>query len=313
MGTRIPTLIPSERIMSNQETQAGTNTLNPHADLRGRRSVLATLALAPAALMASGQLSAKESASSGEKRTTPTGKVAIVTGSSRGIGAAMARRLAAEGHSVVVNCVVNVALAEAVVADIVKRGGKAIAVQADVRDAAAVRKLFAECERAFGGVDIVVNNAGIMRLAPFKDMSDEDYAHMMDVNVKGGFQVLREAAAKVRDGGRIISTSSSITQLRTATYGPYAASKAALEVFTNVLAKELAGRKISVNAIAPGVVNTPLFTDGKSPEAIQGFAQRTPHGRLGEPEDIANVVASLCSADSWWVNGQTVFANGGLV
>lgn len=176
-----------------------------------------------------------------------------------------------------------------------------------------MRRLFEEHERAFGGIDLVVNSAGIMRLAPFSAMTDNDFSRMIAVNVNGSFYVLREAARRVRDGGRIICLSSSITQLRSPTYGPYAATKAAQEIFANVLAKELAGRRIAVNAVAPGVVNTPLFTDGKTPEQIAGFADRTPHQRLGEASDIADVIAALCSEDGWWINGQTIFANGGLV
>jgi 3-oxoacyl-[acyl-carrier protein] reductase len=173
--------------------------------------------------------------------------------------------------------------------------------------------MFDAVDKAFGGVDVVVSNAGIMRLAPFAKMSDEDFERMMNVNVRGGFYVLREAARRVREGGRIITLSSSITQLRSPTYGPYAASKAAQELYANVLAKELEGRMISVNALAPGVVNTPLFTDGKTEQQIQGFAQRTPLKRLGEPADIANVVSILCSSDGAWINGQVIFANGGIV
>jgi 3-oxoacyl-[acyl-carrier protein] reductase len=154
-----------------------------------------------------------------------------------------------------------------------------------------------------------------MRLAPFAMMKDEDFTRLMDVNLKGGFNVLREAAKRVRDGGRIISMSSSITQLRTATYGPYAASKAALEIFSSCLAKELRGRQISVNALAPGVVATSLFLDvpGRTETEVRQFAERTPHGRIGTPEDLAAVIAALVSSDASWVNGQTVFANGGLV
>lgn len=251
-----------------------------------------------------------ESVASGKKVVD---KSAIVTGSSRGIGAAIAKRLALDGYKVTVNCVKNKDLAAAIVREIETAGGIANWIQADVSQPQAVKKLFDANEKAFGGVDVVINNAGIMRLASFKDMSDEDFNQMTDVNMKGGFNVLREAARRVRDRGRIISTSSSITQLRSPNYGPYAASKAALEIFSNVLAKELEGRMISVNAIAPGVVNTPLFTTGKSKEVIAGFAKRTPHGRLGEPTDIASVVSALCSGDGWWINGQTIFANGGIV
>lgn len=241
------------------------------------------------------------------------GKVAIVTGSSRGIGAATARRLARDGYAVTLNCVVNRDLAADVARSIEAAGGRAIWVQADVADPAAVKRLFDENERTFGGVDVVVSNAGIMRLANFRDMADEDFNRMVDVNLKGSFHVLREAARRVRDGGRIITLSSSITQLRSPTYGPYAATKGAQELYANVLAKELEGRMISVNALAPGLVNTTLFTDGKTPQQIAGFAQRTPHKRLGEPSDIADVIATLCSREGGWVNGQTVFANGGIV
>lgn len=272
-----------------------------------RRAILAAAAATP--LAAAGLPAAAQAASGAPGQ----GKVAIVTGSSRGIGAATARRLARDGYAVAVNCVRNRDLAAQVADSIVQAGGRAIWVQADVADPAAVRRLFDAAESAFGGIDVVVSNAGVMRLASFRDMSDADFAHMMDVNVKGSFHVLREAARRVRDGGRIFALSSSITQLRTPTYGPYAASKAAQELYANVLAKELEGRMISVNALAPGVVNTTLFTDGKTPQMIAGFAQRTPHKRLGEPEDIAGVIAALCSGEGGWVNGQTVFANGGIV
>jgi len=270
--------------------------------------VLTAASLAPA-VVAMGAVSAQTT----QRAQTSNGKVALVTGSSRGIGAATAKRLARDGYAVTVNCVVNRDLAAGVVREIEAAGGQAIWVQADVSDPAAVRRLFDENDGAFGGVDVVVSNAGIMRLAPFGDMTDEDFSRMVDVNQKGSFFVLREAARRVRDGGRIIALSSSITQLRSPTYGPYAATKAAQELFANVLAKELEGRMISVNALAPGVVNTTLFTDGKTPEQIAGFAARTPHKRLGEPSDIANTIAALCSSDGAWINGQTVFANGGIV
>lgn len=271
-----------------------------------RRSILAAAALAP--VLAAGAAAAQPAASG-----KPNGKVALVTGSSRGIGAATARRLARDGFAVTVNCVVNRDLAAAVARDIGQAGGRAIWVQADVSDAQAVRRLFDDTERAFGGVDVVVSNAGIMRLAAFRDMTDADFDRMVDVNMKGSFHVLREAARRVRDGGRIVTLSSSITQLRSPTYGPYAATKGAQELYANILAKELEGRMVSVNAIAPGVVNTPLFTEGKTPQQIAGFAQRTPHKRLGEPADIAEVIAGLCAPGGAWINGQTVFANGGIV
>lgn len=271
---------------------------------QGRRYFLAAAAAAPLVMAGTAHAQAP---SAGNR------KVAIVTGSSRGIGAATAKRLARDGYAVTVNCEKNRELASAVVRDIEAAGGRAIWVQADISDPAAVRRLFDENEHAFGGVDVVISNAGIMRLAPFSAMSDEDFNRMLEVNQKGSFLVLREAAKRVRDGGRIITLSSSITQLRSPTYGPYAATKCAQEMFANVLAKELEGRQISVNAMAPGLVNTTLFTDGKTPQQIAGFAQRTPHKRLGEPSDIANIISAMCSADGGWINGQVVFANGGVV
>jgi len=299
-----------------QESIMSTQNLTGPADQSGtelsfsRRNILTAAAMtAPAALLLG---TASTGATAAEPRPA-NGKVALVTGSSRGIGAAIAKRLARDGYNVTVNYATNGGLAADVVRHIEEAGGKAIREQADVSDPAAVRRLFDANDRAFGGIDVVVSNAGIMRLARFRDLSDEDFDRMIAVNVKGSFNVLREAARRVRDGGRIITLSSSITQLRSPTYGPYAASKGAQELYANVLAKELEGRMISVNAVAPGVVDTPLFTDGKTPQQIAGFAQRTPHKRLGKSEDIANLVSTLCGDDGWWVNGQTVFANGGIV
>lgn len=279
-----------------------------------RRGFISKSGMAVAALGLSPLVNANSLSSGRLTNSKPKSqKVVIITGSSRGIGAAIARKLGTEGYKVVVNCKEERDLAAEVVKDIKKDGGEAVWLQADVREPKMVSKLFDLAQETYGGVDIVINNAGVMKLSTFAEMTDEDYDYIIDTNIKGGFNVLREASKKVRDGGRIISISSSITELKTATYGPYAASKAALQIFSSALAKELAGRNISVNALAPGVVNTPLFTDGKSKELIQMFAQRTPHGRIGEPEDIAEVISSLCSSYSYWVNGQTIFANGGLI
>jgi 3-oxoacyl-[acyl-carrier protein] reductase len=258
-------------------------------------------------------LAAGAQVSGGDAPKMKTPKAAIVTGSSRGIGAATVKRLAREGYSVVVNCVRDRQQAADVVRDIEQAGGRAIWEAADVSDAAAVRRLFDACEKAFGRVDVVVSNAAIMRLAPVASMTDEDFIRMLDINQKGSFFVLREAARRVRDGGRIITLSSSITELRSPTYAAYAATKSAQSQFANILAKELAGRGISVNAVAPGLVETSLFTDGKSAAQIQEFANRTPLKRLGTPDDIAAVIAALCTDEGGWINGQTVFANGGIV
>jgi 3-oxoacyl-[acyl-carrier protein] reductase len=276
-----------------------------------RRSLLtaATAALAAPAAMA-GMASAQ---TTGERTRTPSGRqrVAIVTGSSRGIGAATAKRLASDGYAVTVNYLSNRALAETVVRDIVAAGGRANLLQADVADPARVAALFDASEAAFGGVDVVVNNAGIMNVGPFAQMTDAAFERMMDTNVKGSFNVLREAARRVRDGGRIVSLSSSIILQKPAFTGAYTATKAAQEAFSSVLAKELAGRNISVNAVAPGAVDTQLLRQ-HGEAALRGIPEQTPLRRLGRPEDIANVIASLCSQDGTWIDGQTIFANGGL-
>lgn len=273
-----------------------------------RRSLLSAAAIVP--LAASGVAGA---ASSAQTARSGTGKAAIVTGSSRGIGAAVAKRLARDGYAVTVNFVVNRDLANAVVRDIERAGGKAISIQADISDPNAVRRLFDENDKAFGGVDVVVANAGIIRQTPMSEMTDENFNRLIDVNMKGGFYTMREAARRVRDHGRILTLSSTVAHARLPASGPYGATKAAQEIYANVLAKELAGRMISVNAIAPGPVNTTLFTDINNAQVIAGFVQRTPHHRLGEPEDIANVIAVLCSSDGMWVSGQTILANGGLI
>lgn len=239
--------------------------------------------------------------------------VAIVTGASGGIGAAVAERLARDGHAVVVNYAGNGGAAEVLVREIEAAGGRAIAARADVASAADVAGLFDAAEAAYGGVDIVVNAAGIMRLAPIADSDDALFDRTVAVNLRGTFNVLREAARRLRDGGRIVTFSSSVTTLLQPTYGVYAATKAAVEALTAVLTKELRGRGITVNAVAPGPVATRLFLDGKPQEAIEAMARAAPLGRLGQPEDIAAAVAFLAGPDGGWINGQTIRANGGVV
>ncbi len=245
--------------------------------------------------------------------TEMTSRCAIVTGASRGIGAAIATRLARDGIAVAVNFSGDPTPAQAVVDAIGAAGGRAIAVKADVRDPAAVRALFEEAENAFGGVDILVNNAGIMRLATIAEADDALFDQQVAINLKGVFNGLREAATRLREGGRIINFSSSVVGLYPPTYAIYAATKAAVEAMTHVMSKELRGRNITVNAIAPGPTATDLFLDGKSREAIDQLAKQPPLERLGEPEDIANAVAFLVGPDGAWINGQVLRANGGII
>jgi 3-oxoacyl-[acyl-carrier protein] reductase len=244
-----------------------------------------------------------------------TASVAIVTGASRGIGAAIAARLAREGHAVVVNYAGRAAEADEVVQAIVRSGGRAVAVQADVADPAAATRLFDEAERAFGRVDVLVNNAGVMpsALPSLADTGDADFDRLVAINLKGSFNTMREAARRLQGGGRIVNLSTSVIGLALPGYAVYAATKAAIGVMTHILAKELRGRNITVNAVAPGPTATALFLDGKSPEVIERLAKAAPLERLGQPEDIANTVAMLTSSDAAWINGQTIRANGGLV
>lgn len=248
--------------------------------------------------------------------TTPTSApVAIVTGASRGIGAAIAQRLAADGHAVAVNYAGNRAEAEKVVAAITERGGRAIAVQADVAEADAAKRLFDVATDAFGGVDVLVNNAGAMagELPPLADTDDATFDRLFGINVKGSFLAMREAARRLRTGGRIVNFSTSVIGLALPGYAVYAATKSAIETMTNILAKELRGRNITVNAVAPGPTATALFLDGKTPERVEQLAKMAPLERLGQPEDIANVVGLLVGPQGAWINGQTLRANGGMI
>lgn len=241
------------------------------------------------------------------------GKVAIVTGGSRGIGAAIVSRLAADGFSLVINYAGRASDAAAVVASIEAAGGQAVAVKANVAIAAEVTSLFDEAERRFGGVDVLVNNAGILQQSKVADTDDASFDATIAVNLKGTFNGLREAARRMRAGGRIISLSTSLVGTKLETYGVYAATKAAVEMLTAILSKELRGRMITVNAVAPGPTATELFLAGKPPELVDRMAKAPPLERLGKPEDIAQVVAFLASEEGGWVNGQTLRANGGLV
>ena len=240
-------------------------------------------------------------------------KVAIVTGASRGIGAAIAERLAYDGFAVVINYAGKANEAEALGAKIKRFGGEALVVQADVSDPAAVARLFDSAEEAFGGLDVLVNNAGIMRLATLAEVNDALVDSHIAVNLKGVLNTLREAARRLRDGGRIINLSSSVVGLYQPTYAVYAATKAGVEAMTRVLSKELRGRNITVNAVAPGPTATALFLDGKSQDVIGHLTKLAPLERLGRPEDIASTVAFLAGPDGAWINGQVLRANGGII
>jgi 3-oxoacyl-[acyl-carrier protein] reductase len=245
--------------------------------------------------------------------TNEASKVAIVTGASRGIGAAVAERLGRDGFVVVINYSGDAKPAEALARKIESAGGRALTAKADVSDPHAVRGMFDAAEAAFGGVDVLVNNAGIMKLAKIADSDDALFDRHIAVNLKGTFNALREAARRLRNGGRIVNFSTSVVGTRLETYGVYTATKAAIETLTGILSKELRGRSISVNAIAPGPTGTDLFFNGKSPELVERFAKMVPLERLGTPDDIAAAVAFLVGPDGGWIKGQVLRANGGLV
>jgi 3-oxoacyl-[acyl-carrier protein] reductase len=244
---------------------------------------------------------------------TPSKKVAIITGAAGGIGAAVSERLARDGFSVIVNYAGKPEPAETLVARIEAAGGQAISVKADISDASQVARMFESTQTVFGGIDVLVNTAGVMQLAAIGDSDDALFDRLVAVNLKGTFNTLREATRQLRVGGRIINFSSSVVGLLQPTYGVYAATKAAVEAMTSILAKELRGRNITVNSIAPGPTATKLFLDGKPQGVIDHLAKLAPLERLGQPCDIAAVVAFLAGPDGAWINGQTLRANGGIV
>ncbi|CCQ15886.1 Short-chain type dehydrogenase/reductase [Rhodococcus sp. AW25M09] len=239
-------------------------------------------------------------------------RVALVTGASGGIGGAIGARLGAQGMAVGVHYAGNRDRAQETADAVTAAGGQAILVSGDVADEAAVAQLFDELDAAYGGVDVVVHTAGVMLLSPLVDLSFEDFDRMHRTNVRGAFVVSREAARRVRDGGAIINFSSSVVKLALPGYGAYAATKSAVDALTLILAKELRGRHITVNAVAPGPTATPLFLDGKPQQAIDAMRNMTPLERLGRPEDIAETVAHL-AGPAQWINGQVIYANGGII
>ena len=243
--------------------------------------------------------------------TSSTGRVALVTGGSGGIGAAVVERLIADGYQVAVHYAGNRTKADALVEKITADGGSAIAVGGDVADEQAMQAAFDQTEAAFGGIDVVVNTAGIMLLSPIATLNLEDLDRMHRTNIRGTFVVSQQAANRVRAGGAIINFSTSVTRTKFPSYGAYAASKAAVETMTLILARELRGKDITVNAVAPGPTATPLFLDGKDEQTIENLAKAAPLERLGTPDDVAETVAFL-AGPARWVNGQVIFTNGGL-
>ena len=243
---------------------------------------------------------------------TLTGKVILVTGASRGIGAAIATKLASEGAKLIVNYSGNQQSAEEVVANIKQKGGDAFAIRADVSKASDVTNLFDTAIAHYGKIDILVNNAGIMIIKLLKDTTDDDFTRHFDINVRGTFNTMREAATKLADNGSIINFSSTTTRVMMTMYSTYVATKGAVEQLTRVFAKEMGSRGINVNVVSPGPTDTELFTAGKSKELIERLASLSAFNRIGEPEDIARVVSFLASDEAKWINGQNIGANGGM-
>jgi 3-oxoacyl-[acyl-carrier protein] reductase len=244
--------------------------------------------------------------------TSSPAKIALITGASGGIGRAVALRLARDGFAIAVNYAGNAAKAAGVVHEITSAGGHAIAVQADVTNAAEVERLFKKTLDAFGRIDVVVHSAGIMPLECIAEGDIAVFDTVIATNLRGAFLVLQQAAQHVVEGGRIIALSSSVVAKAFPTYGPYIASKAGVEGLVHVLANELRGRNVTVNAVAPGPVATELFLNDKTEAQIEQFRKLPPLERLGQPEDIANVVSFLAGPDGGWVNGQVLHANGGF-
>jgi 3-oxoacyl-[acyl-carrier protein] reductase len=241
------------------------------------------------------------------------GKVAIITGSSRGIGRVVAEQLADLGANVVINYSSNCQKADEVVESITKKGGKAVALQADLSKLNAVKELFTKTIDKFGRLDILINNAGLMIIKPLLDITEDDFDKQFAVNVKGTFFACQQAMKYMENKGRIVNFSTSVAGQMFPTYSAYAGTKGAVEQFTRQLAKEFGSKQITINAVAPGPVNTELFRVGKTDQQIDAMKKMNAFGRIGEPEDIADVIEFLVSDKSQWVTGQILRVNGGFI
>jgi 3-oxoacyl-[acyl-carrier protein] reductase len=243
---------------------------------------------------------------------TLNGKVVLVTGASRGIGAKIANQISEAGAKVIINYAGGKEAADQVVAEIIAKGGEAIAVQGDVSKTAEVKNLFDVAIAHFGKIDVLVNNAGIMITKLIKDTTDEDFTRQFDINVKGTFNTMREAATRLENNGSIINFSTSVNRIMLPSYATYVATKAAVEQLTRVFSKEIGNKGINVNSVSPGPTNTELFTNGKPQEVIDRLASLSAFNRLGEPDDIAKVVVFLASDNAKWITAQNIGVNGGM-
>ncbi|MGK3722408.1 SDR family oxidoreductase [Priestia megaterium] len=241
------------------------------------------------------------------------GKVAIITGASRGIGRKVAEQLADLGAKVTINYSSSPDKAEEIVKEIQDKGGEAIAIQADISQISDIERLFSETISAFGKVDILINNAGIMINKPLTEVTEADYNKQFSVNVKGTFFACQQAMKYMEEEGHIVNISTSVNGQMFPTYSVYSGTKGAVEQFTRQLAKEFGTKKITINAVAPGPIDTELFSVGKTKQQIEGMKKMNAFGRLGEPEDISNVIEFLVSEKSQWVTGQTIRVNGGFI
>jgi len=243
---------------------------------------------------------------------TLNGKVVLVTGASRGIGAKIANQISEAGAKVIINYSGSKDAADKVVTEIIAKGGEAIAVQADVSKTAEVKNLFDVAIAHFGKIDVLVNNAGIMITKLIKDTTDEDFTRQFDINVKGTFNTMREAATRLENNGSIINFSTSVNRIMLPSYATYVATKAAVEQLTRVFSKEIGSKGINVNSVSPGPTNTELFTNGKPQEVIDRLASLSAFNRLGEPDDIAKIVVFLASDNAKWITAQNIGVNGGM-